>query len=403
MSEQTEQMNKLFMSGKVFTPSAPISVKELFAGRTQQVSKVINAITQPGQHAIIYGERGVGKTSMANVIRGFLPNDEIITTVKVNCDSGMNFKDLFSNILEEIKFQHEKTKIGFGNESEKQTISLKSISNTEDLSPHKLRKIFSELPGTTIIIIDELDRITDKKTRKEIADTIKNFSDYIINTTFILVGVADSVENLISEHQSIERALVQIKMPRMSKGELNNIINNGISQIKIVMKDEARDKIVNLSQGLPNYTHLLALHSCQTAIKNDEKEVDLKITEKAIEISIDGVQQTILDDYHKAINSPKGNLYQQVLLACAMTEKDDLGCFSAKDMKGPMKKIMKKEYDVSSFSRHLKQFCDKDRGPILKKTGHPRRFRYKFINPLMGPFVIMNGLSKKIISSTDLL
>ena len=44
-----------------FSPSAPIDSTDLFAGRTRQIERLLGAIFQRGQHAIIFGERGVGK------------------------------------------------------------------------------------------------------------------------------------------------------------------------------------------------------------------------------------------------------------------------------------------------------------------------------------------------------
>lgn len=68
-------------SSVCFSPSAPITRKDLFAGRTKQLMQLIDAVTEPGQHAVIYGERGVGKTSMAAVcVEIFAPH-----AVKVNC------------------------------------------------------------------------------------------------------------------------------------------------------------------------------------------------------------------------------------------------------------------------------------------------------------------------------
>lgn len=52
----------------VFTPAVPISSDSLFAGRSTQISKLVDAINQRGQHAVLFGERGVGKTSLANVL-----------------------------------------------------------------------------------------------------------------------------------------------------------------------------------------------------------------------------------------------------------------------------------------------------------------------------------------------
>jgi hypothetical protein len=31
------------------------------------------------------------------------------------------------------------------------------------------------------------------------------------------------------------------------------------------------------------------------------------------------------------------------------------------------------------------------RGPILEKLGSPKRYRYRFTNPLMKPFVLLNA------------
>src|SRR5438132_13610236 len=51
-----------------FTPGAPIDSRELFAGREKQVDRVISIIFQKGSHPVLFGERGVGKTSLTNTI-----------------------------------------------------------------------------------------------------------------------------------------------------------------------------------------------------------------------------------------------------------------------------------------------------------------------------------------------
>ena len=50
---------------QVFSPISPIEEKDFFFGRINQLEKVADAINENGQHAILYGERGVGKTSLA--------------------------------------------------------------------------------------------------------------------------------------------------------------------------------------------------------------------------------------------------------------------------------------------------------------------------------------------------
>ena len=52
----------------LFRPKAPIEDDKLFQGRLKQVSDVLDVIYEDGAHAVIFGERGVGKTSLANII-----------------------------------------------------------------------------------------------------------------------------------------------------------------------------------------------------------------------------------------------------------------------------------------------------------------------------------------------
>ena len=131
----------------------------------------------------------------------------------------------------------------------------------------------------------------------------------------------------MAEHRSIERALVQIFIPRMSNSELKEIVNKGLSKLAMTITSTALDRIATLSHRLPHYTHSLALHSAQSAIDRDSKKITEADVTSAIKITIDQAQQSIITNYHKATNSPRGNLYAEVLLACALAETDELVIF----------------------------------------------------------------------------
>jgi hypothetical protein len=94
-------------------------------------------------------------------------------------------------------------------------------------------------------------------------------------------------------------------------------------------------------------------------------------------------------------------LYRQVLLAAALAETDELGYFANADVREPMSKIMGRRYEIPSFSQHLSAFCEPSRGPVLERVGAERNYRYRFKNPLLQPFVIMQGLSAGLISEED--
>ena len=48
--------------------------------------------------------------------------------------------------------------------------------------------------------------------------------------------------------------------------------------------------------------------------------------------------------------------------------------------------------------RHLNQFCLESRGKILEKKGERRRYRFRFHESIMEPYVIMKGIKDGLIA-----
>jgi hypothetical protein len=180
----------------------------------------------------------------------------------------------------------------------------------------------------------------------------------------------------------------------MDTEELREIINKGLGRLGMTIDDDAINHISLVSQGLPHYTHLLGLYASREAIDQDTKAISMVHVQVAIKNALDGAQQTIRSAYHKATTSPRrDNIYSDVLLACALAKTDALGYFAAADVREPLSKIKARRFEIPSFSRHLNDFSDERRGPILEKFGSKHRYRFRFIDPLMQPFVTMQGFA----------
>ncbi len=371
--------------GQVFTPSAPINNQDLFAGRVNQLNRIISAVSQRGQHAILFGERGVGKTSLANVLLNILRgSQEQFKSVIVNCDT----EDRFDRLWYKIFLELENT----------QTLDFE----LHQVNPEFIRvRLQRQITGSAVIIIDEMDRLNrDPYFTAFMADTIKTLSDHSANITLILVGVANHVEELIAEHLSIERALIQIQMPRMSPDELTEIIRKGLKRLSMTMDETVIQAIVFLSQGLPNYVHLLALYASQSAIRENNSNINVNHLSKAIKQACENAQHSILITYSTSIfSSRQETIYPKVLLACALAKKNETGCFRAVDVREPLSRLVGKEYTTTSaFNRQLNQFCEEARGNILEKKGVERHYRFRFTNAMMPPYIVMEGLRTGIIN-----
>jgi Cdc6-like AAA superfamily ATPase len=369
---------------EVFTPGAPIDTLTLFAGRIEQIKDVLTAVSQRGQHVVLYGERGVGKTSLANILDEFFVGRGVgaLHSVRVNCGVSDDFYTIWLKVFRELGLQNEVARIA---------------------SPDDLRHALRETPDRTLIVIDELDRLEDEDAMVLMSDTIKSLSDHSAPATIMLVGVADSVEQLVSDHRSVERALVQVQMPRMSLEELMEAIDKGAGELGMGISDVARARIARLSEGLPYYTHLLCQHAFQRAVIDARENVWVGDIEQAIQLAVQKAQHSIRSSYQLATRSPrKNNIFSEVMLGCALAPKDDLGYFTASGVREPLSRITGREYDIPAFARHLKEFASEKRGYALLKSGTKGRTFYRFENPLLQPFTILHGLERGLITEAQL-
>lgn len=150
---------------EVFTPATPISEDDLFAGRADQVDKAIDAINQRGQHAVVYGERGVGKTSLANVLSSRLVNraGEKAIAPRVNCDATDDFSSLWRKVLAKVKLTEKEPAAGFMDIPHETTISAAdAFPDGTDVTPDAVRDLLAQMgQGRLLLVIfDEFDRLT---------------------------------------------------------------------------------------------------------------------------------------------------------------------------------------------------------------------------------------------------
>ena len=389
-----------------FRPSAAINSEELFQGRTPQVRAVVDAINQPGRHAIIYGGRGVGKTSLAQILAFKLKGREPVPIIcaYVTCDSGDDFSTLWFKVFSEIE-EHTGTPI-LNNARVRTNGETSEFDEAAifDWTPFEIRRHIEPIGrnGVLYVILDEFNSISPE-VRQLFADTIKLLSDRASPVTLIAIGVSDNVTGLIHDHRSIERCLAQIHMPRMQREELEQIVKLGHSRVGMTIQPDSLDEITGLSKGLPTYTHLLALNASRNALDHKSLEVNMQHVKQAMEASICETEESIRTEYDLATYSPKKTaLHSKVLLACAMADTDEFGRFQPPDLCAPLKKITGEDFTTDRFSVHLKQFSSEEKGGVLKKTGSEYKWRYQFENPLLQPYVLMRGLRAGIITDEQL-
>jgi Cdc6-like AAA superfamily ATPase len=359
----------------------------LFAGRVNQLTQCIGAIFQSGLHVALYGERGVGKTSLANVLPAMIKGSQLpeLGAIRVDCNTNDNYSTIWRKVFRELNRQFPPPE--------------------EDLyemldDPEEVRFELGKLERRMLIIIDEFDRVEDDDALSLLADTVKTLSDHVIEATLMFVGVASSVEMLLGEHDSIVRNVRQIPMDRMSYEELADTLERGYGKVgDLSISEEAKQRIIFAAEGLPHFAHLLGLGAGQTAVINDRDVVEVRDVENAESQAVQ--THSMQSEYRRATESHQPvHLFQEVLLACAYAPRDGLGYFKAADVRHPLSVIMHRQVTLQQFQRHLKELSG-DTRQTLHMEGRERHYTYRFRNPLFQPFVKMAARARGIITTAQ--
>ena len=399
VSLNSKEMNERLR--QAFTPHQPISLPEFLRGRLELIYRLEDVVHTEGLHVVLYGDRGTGKTSLVRVAAYLVQepdNPRGLRCTFVSCTADDTFSSIWRRVGQQILLSQRQ--IGFA-QHETLKITGRLDLDSAILSPNDARIILEALPHRTVIMFDEFDRLKNVETLTLMADTIKYFSDYAVQSTLVFVGVGKSLSDLLHEHQSISRNIAQIPVEPMPVGELAQIIQKGYDHVGLSFTQGLDEKIARLSQGYPHYTHLLGLWSGRKTIGDDRVLVTLQDATAAIPHVLQNAEGGLQEQYERAVNSTNpAALFKQVLLACALANKDSLGRFPVRAVQEPLKKITGTEYTTGAYQSHLGRFCESERGPVLERSGKSRSYRWRFLNPQLIPYILLQGIRSNMIQAS---
>ena len=381
----------------VFRPAAPVDRDELFAGRDHERWTLLEAIRSLGSHAVIYGERGIGKTSLAATTCDHCNRDGRVA-VRITCDVGDNFASIWQKFLDECLIylaSHPETPPELRAAIEQAA----EVIGHEDVGPAHVRVALRHILShrEVVIFLDEFDQVADTGTLALISNLIKMLSDQIEPATLIPVGVAESVDRLIRGHQSIGRNLVQVRMPRMSRKELRDIALRGFERLDMYANEASLRFIAGMPRGFPQYAHILAQEGARQALMSRTRHITGAHVFAGLELGMKKVDHSLASAYDEATYSPKPSRFEAVLMACVLADTDEFGYFSPADLRQPFSNLIGESVGVERFNPHLVRLSE-ERGQILTQVGGARKHRYRFTDPLMEPYVLLKGIDSGMIT-----
>lgn len=265
---------------EVLTLSVPVRTPEKLFGRERQLEKIQLALHSPGRHVFIYGDRGVGKTSLAHTAASLVQSSDN-RPITVSCDHDSTLESVIESAINQgqsrMQVDRFKTSATIGVNAA--FVKAEARFDERDISPkysivnmatavQALNYLSSNYSDNTVIVIDEFDLIRSDEQRARFGVLLKQLSDGDVPVRIIFTGIGQSVSDLIGGHLSSQRQIEQIDLERLHWTGRQCIVESAFEYFGLEIPSVISDRICALSDGFPYYVHLMCsklLHECYMA------------------------------------------------------------------------------------------------------------------------------------------
>lgn len=253
--------------GHAFTPSQPIADRNMFAGREELLRAVISSIENERLHIVLYGERGIGKTSLLHMLSQAASEARYIV-IYTSCGADSNFDETFRAAAADIPVLFHS---GFSPTAEQaeRGVTLADLLPAAPITPRQFADLCSKLTGTRVLIVlDEFERCASRTFRRDVAELIKNLSDRLGRVQLVLAGVASDLTQLVQHIPSIRRNISALRVPKLADEEISQMISRGEREIGLTFEPSARELVVAVARGSPYLANLLCHHGSHVALSD---------------------------------------------------------------------------------------------------------------------------------------
>ncbi len=359
--------------------SQPVIGRESFAGRHDALAQLITCIEQQRVHVVIYGERGIGKTSLAHVFAETAREARYLVLYG-SCGTEAQFDAMFRSFAARIPRLFHKSVLPNSAEAERGDHFDTMLE--EHFGPRELADLFADVIGTRVIIIlDEYDRVLDANFRRDVAELIKNLSDRAARVQLVLTGVAQNLDELIGYAPSIRRNIVGLPMRPLTASEVREVIGIGEAAAELKYSDEAVGMIAAMAGGSPYLVRLLAHQAGMAALTNHRAIVDENHGRAAVERVLTDWNASLPRRVQASLGRDEARAQWPLLIAAARAGSSADGYFGVDDVYTEIGGTQ----SPPVIERDLKRFAHPhDLLELHEYDGETRfRFRYPGVSSLL--------------------
>ena len=258
-----------------FTPGSPVGI-DLFAGRVQQIEEVSRYLGQAsaGAHQSVFliGDRGIGKSSFASVMRELAAKRYGMIGVHIHLGGVITVEELTRRVLQELMSEIQ-DRPWYSQIIERygpyiQQVGLLGVKIAFHPPPQHMSQITQRFPQVlgellarisddrsgVAIVLDDINGLaeTDIFARwyKSVVDEIAtHFPSY--PALMAVSGIPERRDQLAQHEPSLLRVFRIVELDRLMDDEVIDFYQRAFEQADMSVSDDAMNIVVRYSSGLP--------------------------------------------------------------------------------------------------------------------------------------------------------
>lgn len=315
-----------------FGASQPVSDARFFAGRQDTLARIISALEGEGAHAVIYGERGIGKTSLMHILADTARAARYLV-VYDSCGADTRFDTIFRSILSRIPLIYHKDTPPNSSAAEKGS-TFESLLGQGPVTAREASDLLTGVTGTRLLIIlDEYDRVEDANFRRQTAELIKNLSDRMAAVHVIIAGVAEDLDGLIDYIPSIRRNIAAIEVPAMTTAEVEEILRIGSETSGLSFQAGSAERIAIYAGGSPYVARLICLYAASIANSERQTNIELSHINRGADRVVQEWHERMPSAIKRRLEHPRSPAQDDLLLAAAIASDVNHSRFTLNDIR----------------------------------------------------------------------
>jgi len=266
----------------VVSAAHPIRSIQMLKGRAEQLDEIDRALYAAGRHIFIYGDRGVGKSSLAATaayqyqsadaepmfVSG--SSDETFTSIIANIAIQALKRSKTDSIKKQKSIAMEFRGLKWSRGEEISTLDLAAQIKTVGDAAELLKQVALKHSEKPAIVLDEFDTIPNPQDRNRFAGLLKQLGDQAVNLKFFITGVGQSCDELLGAHQSAHRQLATIELHKLPWEARREIVDDALGAFDLNVDDNVNWRIAIICDGFPYYVHLIVEKMLWEAFVSEE-------------------------------------------------------------------------------------------------------------------------------------